>query len=49
MATTGGGRTGWLQDAKYASRALRKDPGFLVFATLIIGWAWARARPCTAS
>jgi len=29
--------SGLLQDARYAFRAIRRDPGFAVFATLIIG------------
>lgn len=31
------GRLGFLQDARYALRAVRRDRGFFVFATLIIG------------
>lgn len=28
---------GWVQDARYAVKAICKDPGFFLFATAIIG------------
>lgn len=28
---------GWVQDTRYALRTVRRDPGFLAFATLIVG------------
>lgn len=37
LLRVGGDGAGWLQDARYAVRTVRRDPGFFVFATLIVG------------
>ncbi len=37
LSMEGLGMRGWVEDARYAGRAVRKDLGFFAFAALIIG------------
>ncbi len=38
----------FIQDLQYAVRSVRKKPGFTLLAVLVMGWASARTRQCSA-